>query len=92
MPIVRPFSVDEPIVQVSLDLTNIDEALAFADVAVRAGVDWLEAGTPLILGEGLHAVRALHERRPHGGQDSSFDARRHCAVYVSSGAHSFPHL
>jgi 3-hexulose-6-phosphate synthase/6-phospho-3-hexuloisomerase len=27
-------------------------------------VDWLEAGTPLILGEGLHAVRALHERFP----------------------------
>ncbi|MAF10278.1 D-arabino 3-hexulose 6-phosphate aldehyde lyase [Candidatus Poribacteria bacterium] len=64
MPITRPFRVEEPVVQVSLDLTNIDEALAFADVAVRAGVDWLEAGTPLILGEGLHAVRALHEAYP----------------------------
>jgi 3-hexulose-6-phosphate synthase len=64
MPIVRPFAVDEPIVQVSLDLTNIDDALSFADVAVRAGVDWLEAGTPLILGEGLHAVRALHDAFP----------------------------
>ncbi len=54
-----------PIVQVSLDLTSTEEALAFAEVAVRAGVDWLEAGTPLILAEGLHAVRALHERFPH---------------------------
>jgi 3-hexulose-6-phosphate synthase len=53
-----------PRVQVSLDLPTIDIALATAEIAVRAGVDWLEAGTPLILGEGLHAVRALHERFP----------------------------
>jgi 3-hexulose-6-phosphate synthase len=54
----------KPIVQVSLDLTNIDEALAFAEMAVRAGVDWLEAGTPLILAEGLHGVRALRQAFP----------------------------
>ena len=54
----------DPKVQVSIDLTTIEEALPIAEVAVRAGVDWLEAGTPLILGEGLHAVRALHERFP----------------------------
>ena len=53
-----------PRVQVSLDLPTIEVALATAEIAVRAGVDWLEAGTPLILGEGLHAVRALHERFP----------------------------
>lgn len=52
-------------VQVSLDLPDLQTALATAEVAVRAGVDWLEAGTPLILAEGLHAVRALHERFPH---------------------------
>ncbi len=52
-------------VQVSLDLTSTDEALEFAEVAVRAGVDWLEAGTPLILAEGLHAVRALKEAFPN---------------------------
>jgi 3-hexulose-6-phosphate synthase/6-phospho-3-hexuloisomerase len=54
-----------PKVQLSLDLQTLDVALATADIAVRAGVDWLEAGTPLILGEGLHAVRALHERYPN---------------------------
>ena len=53
-----------PRVQLSLDLTNMDEALATAEIGVRAGVDWLEAGTPLILAEGLHAVRALHQRFP----------------------------
>jgi 3-hexulose-6-phosphate synthase/6-phospho-3-hexuloisomerase len=51
-------------VQLSLDLPALPEALATAEIGVRAGVDWLEAGTPLILGEGLHAVRALHERFP----------------------------
>lgn len=53
-----------PIVQVSLDVETIEQAVQLAEVAVRAGVDWLEAGTPLILGEGLHAVRALKERFP----------------------------
>jgi 3-hexulose-6-phosphate synthase/6-phospho-3-hexuloisomerase len=53
-----------PRVQLSLDLATLDEALATAEIGVRAGVDWLEAGTPLILAEGLRAVRALHERFP----------------------------
>jgi len=54
----------EPIVQVSLDLTSIEEALEIAHKAVRAGVDWLEAGTPLILAEGLRSVRALRREFP----------------------------
>lgn len=54
----------KPIVQLSLDLTSIEEALHMAEIGVRAGVDWLEAGTPLILAEGLRAVRVLHERFP----------------------------
>ena len=54
----------KPIVQISLDLTNLEEALATATLARRAGVDWLEAGTPLILAEGLHGVRALRARFP----------------------------
>lgn len=54
-----------PIVQISLDLTNIDEAMETAEMAMRAGVDWLEAGTPLILAEGLHGIRALRSRFPN---------------------------
>lgn len=53
-----------PIVQISLDLTDITEALETAALARRAGVDWLEAGTPFILAEGLRGVRALRERFP----------------------------
>jgi len=55
---------DFPIVQISLDLTSIDEALETAAIAVAAGVDWLEAGTPLLLAEGLHAVEKLRGRFP----------------------------
>jgi len=53
-----------PIVQISLDLTSIEEALDNARKAVRAGVDWLEAGTPLILAEGLRAVQSLRREFP----------------------------
>lgn len=51
----------KPIVQISLDLTDLDEALKTAALALRAGVDWLEAGTPLLLAHGLHAVKALRQ-------------------------------
>jgi 3-hexulose-6-phosphate synthase len=53
-----------PIVQISLDLIDRAEALRTAEMALRAGVDWLEAGTPFILAEGVHGVRALRERFP----------------------------
>jgi 3-hexulose-6-phosphate synthase/6-phospho-3-hexuloisomerase len=53
-----------PIVQISLDVVTIEEAVATAEMALRAGVDWLEAGTPLIIAEGMNGVRALRERFP----------------------------
>src|SRR5580698_7027689 len=52
------------IVQISLDLTSIPEAIETARMALEAGVDWLEAGTPLIIAEGMNGVRAL--RREFG--------------------------
>lgn len=52
------------IVQISLDITNIPEALETAHMAVRAGVDWLEAGTPLIIAEGMNGVKALRQEFP----------------------------
>jgi 3-hexulose-6-phosphate synthase len=55
----------EPIVQISLDLTNIEEALQMAEIALKAGVDWLEAGTPLLLAEGLRAVASLRQAFPN---------------------------
>jgi 3-hexulose-6-phosphate synthase len=52
------------VVQISLDVTTIPEALETAAMALRAGVDWLEAGTPLIIAEGMNGVRALRQRFP----------------------------
>jgi 3-hexulose-6-phosphate synthase len=54
----------DTIVQISLDVTSIPEALETARLAVRAGVDWLEAGTPLIIAEGMNGMRALRTEFP----------------------------
>ena len=51
-------------VQLSLDLIDLNEAIRTADMAVRAGVDWLEVGTPLIIAEGMRGVRELRARYP----------------------------
>ncbi len=52
------------IVQISLDVIDIAEAIETACMARRAGVDWLEAGTPLIIAEGMNGVRALRREFP----------------------------
>ena len=52
------------IVQISLDFTYIPKALEIARLAIRSGVDWLEAGTPLIVSEGMNSIRALRAEFP----------------------------
>ncbi|MGH9581607.1 MAG: orotidine 5'-phosphate decarboxylase / HUMPS family protein [Bryobacteraceae bacterium] len=54
----------KPTVQLSLDLIDLDEAIRTAEIALKAGVDWLEAGTPLIIAEGMRGVRELRARYP----------------------------
>ncbi|MGB2705525.1 MAG: 3-hexulose-6-phosphate synthase [Candidatus Omnitrophota bacterium] len=54
----------KPILQLALDFVNLSRALKVAEEAVRGGVLWLEAGTPLIKSEGLDAVRQLRKRFP----------------------------
>ena len=51
-------------VQLSLDLIDLNEALSTVGMALRAGVDWLEVGTPLIIAEGTRGVRELRARHP----------------------------
>ncbi len=53
-----------PILQVALDFVDLPRALEVAREAVAGGVDWIEAGTPLIKAEGLNAVRALKAEFP----------------------------
>ena len=57
--------IKPPIVQVAIDVLTIDEALRIGEAAVRAGADWLEAGTPLITFEGVRAIGALAREFPH---------------------------
>jgi 3-hexulose-6-phosphate synthase/6-phospho-3-hexuloisomerase len=45
-----------PIVQVSIDVLTVEQAIEVGRMAVRAGVDLLEFGTPLVLNQGLEAL------------------------------------
>ena len=36
----------QPVVQVAIDVTSMEEAMSLAKSPIRAGADWLEAGTP----------------------------------------------
>jgi 3-hexulose-6-phosphate synthase/6-phospho-3-hexuloisomerase len=55
----------KPILQLALDFVDLERAIQVAAEAVEGGVDWIEAGTPLIKSEGLNAVRALRQRFPN---------------------------
>ncbi len=54
----------KPILQVALDFVDLNRAMKCAEESVRGGIDWLEAGTPLIKSEGLNAIRKLREKFP----------------------------
>lgn len=56
--------IKPPIVQVAIDVLNIDAALKIAEAAVKAGVDWLEVGTPLVTFAGVEAIGALARAFP----------------------------
>ena len=48
-----------PITQIALDYPTTEEALEMAAIAVEAGFDWLEIGTPLITCQGLAPIGAM---------------------------------
>ena len=80
-----------PIVQVSVDVPTTDEAIAIASMAIRAGVDWLEVGTPLILFSGLPATAAMADAfpgRPIFADIKIVDgARKYVVAAAEHGAH-----
>ncbi|MCD4801140.1 MAG: bifunctional hexulose-6-phosphate synthase/ribonuclease regulator, partial [Methanococcoides sp.] len=53
------------IIQVALDLLEIDRSIQIAKEAVEGGIDWIEAGTPLIKSEGMNAIRQLRKSFPN---------------------------
>lgn len=54
----------KPVLQVALDFVNLKRALKVAEQAMGGGVNWLEAGTPLIKSEGVESIRALRKKFP----------------------------
>jgi len=54
----------DPLIQLALDFSTIEEALTAAEAGVRAGVDILEAGTPLIVAQGAGVIGQLARAFP----------------------------
>jgi 3-hexulose-6-phosphate synthase/6-phospho-3-hexuloisomerase len=61
---MQPIHIRPPVIQLAIDLPNIDDALRLAETGVVAGVDWLEAGTPLIVRRGADAIGAIARAFP----------------------------
>ena len=60
----RPIAIKAPVIQIAIDVPDIDAALRMAEMGVKAGVDWLEAGTPLIVRRGADAIGAIARAFP----------------------------
>ena len=60
----RPIPLTFPIIQLAIDVLDIDAALRLAEMGVKAGVDWLEAGTPLIVRRGADSIGAIARAFP----------------------------
>ncbi len=92
----------KPVLQVALDLVHGDRAVEIAKDAVRGGVDWIEAGTPLIKSEGMEIVRQLKKTFPThtvvadmktidvGGAEVEMAAKSGADVIVILGVSSDP--
>jgi 3-hexulose-6-phosphate synthase/6-phospho-3-hexuloisomerase len=51
--------VESPMVQLCVDVRSLPEAIEVSRMGLRAGVDWLELGTPLINWVGLNTLGAF---------------------------------
>src|SRR5829696_1801933 len=61
---MTPISIRPPVIQIAIDVPDINAALWLAEIGVVAGVDWLEAGTPLIVRRGADAIGAIARAFP----------------------------
>ena len=48
-----------PITQIALDYPTTEPAIEMAKIAIEAGFDWLEIGTPLVACQGLEPIAAM---------------------------------
>ncbi|MGA1821056.1 MAG: 3-hexulose-6-phosphate synthase [Thermoplasmatota archaeon] len=53
-----------PVLQVALDLIHLKRAVQICRESIAGGIDWIEAGTPLIKSEGMESIRKLRAEFP----------------------------
>lgn len=70
-----------PWVQAAIDVPDMKSAVEIAKMAVEAGCDWIEAGTPLLYGEGYKAITALKEVAGSRPVVADFKAQDGCYSY-----------
>jgi 3-hexulose-6-phosphate synthase/6-phospho-3-hexuloisomerase len=84
-------AIGRPIVQVSVDVPTAEEAVQIAEMALRAGVDWLEVGTPLILFQGLPTIARMAQAFPDSPIFADIKivdgARKYVVAAAEHGAH-----
>jgi 3-hexulose-6-phosphate synthase len=73
--------MDKPWVQVAIDTVDLERATVLARMAMAAGADWIEAGTPLITFQGVQAIGALAGACPGKPILADFKAQDGVAKY-----------
>jgi 3-hexulose-6-phosphate synthase len=73
--------MQRPWVQVAIDALELQRGKQLARMAMEAGADWVEAGTPLITFEGVRAIGALVEACPGKPILADFKAQDGVAKY-----------
>ena len=81
-----------PIIQVAIDTLTMNEAMGVAERALQAGADWLEAGTPLLVFEGIRAIGFLSRAFPNVPILADFKMMDGVAKYVLATAKQGGHL
>ncbi|GAA3401094.1 orotidine 5'-phosphate decarboxylase / HUMPS family protein [Paenibacillus hodogayensis] len=49
----------KPWVQIAIDTLNAEKAQQYTGIALKAGADWIEAGTPLLYYEGIGVIEKM---------------------------------
>lgn len=73
--------MNRPWVQVAIDAIDLERATALARMAMAAGADWIEAGTPLITFQGVRAIGVLASACPGRPILADFKAQDGVAKY-----------
>lgn len=70
-----------PWVQAAIDVADMESAIAITKMAVEAGCDWIEVGTPLLYGEGYKAITELKKIAGDRPVVADFKAQDGCYSY-----------